>query len=129
MKDPNEENFNLSIEAKREVIHFFEDLLAYFWSHLCSVIGETTTLIVFQSALRETVAHHTFLEDTQVSETGIELSLQGEGLLDVEWSQLRAGLLALLESCLGLLRYLTGNILVGKLEPMVAEFISKVERV
>lgn len=125
MPDQNS-NELFSIEMKQEIGQFFEELLGYFWTYLAGVIGDTTTMIIFQSAIRDATTTYSFFEYAQVSEAGIKLMLPSADIDAIEWDHLRDGLLAMLENCLSLVTELTGNILVSKLEPMVAEFKSKV---
>ena len=115
------------LDMKREIINIFGILLHNLWGHLEGVIGIPTTLLIFQSALRETLAAYPFLENVIVQDDGVNINMSDPELDSVDWHTLRDGLLAFIDAGFDLLTNLTGGILNHRFEPDVAEFKHKIE--
>ena len=115
------------LDMKREIIHIFGILLNKLWGYLEGVIGPAVTLIIFESALRETLGAYPFLKNVIVKDAGVNIIMSDPELDSVVWHTLRDGLLAFVNAGLDLLTNLTGGILNNRLAPDVAEFRQKIE--
>lgn len=115
------------LDMKREIINIFGILLRNLWGHLEGVIGTAIALLIFESALRETLDAYPFLKNVIIQDDGVNIVISDPDLDAVAWHTLRDGLLAFVDAGLDLLTNLTGGILNNRLAPDVAEFRQKVE--
>jgi hypothetical protein len=114
-------------EVKREIVNVFRELLERLWERLASLIGETATAAIFQSARREVARDYPFLNRVDIDESGVRLNHLQQDLSALERTTLRGGLLALSDGVVALLTDLTGDILVRKVQPLVQQFKQQLE--
>ncbi len=113
-----------SIEAMTKI---FDELMHCLWERLASLIGETATLAIFRSALLEATTQHPLLARVVLSEQGLNLDALATQTPPPDLSHLRQGLMQLTDNVLALLIDLTGEILLGKVNPLVQQYKQKLE--
>lgn len=121
----NEET-NLAI--KSEIVDIFRELLQRLWKRLVGVIGEVPTATIFWGAMWETSRSYPFLTRINVDKEGVSVSSLMDDLNQIERSELRSGMLALVDNTVGLLTDMTGTILLGKVDPLVQEFKAQIKK-
>lgn len=114
--------------GKQELLEIFGELLARLWERINSLIGETATIAVFRSALLEASRDHALLQEIEIDSSGISLERLKTTLDALDRSAVRAGLLAFTDNVMALLIDLTGEILLGKVEPLVQQFKQKLDK-
>lgn len=113
---------SLGPEAKRQVISTFNKLLVDLWKYLVGVVGPAATIIIFQSALRESLPKYKFLKIATVHEDGIEISINDQEIDALMLNIMVLGFQSFLDSSISLITDLTGGILITTLNPLVSEF-------
>ena len=114
--------------GKQEILEIFSELLDRLWERINSLIGETACVAVFRSALLETSRDHALLQDIEIHSSGISLDGLNTTLDGLDRSAVRTGLLAFTDNVMALLIDLTGEILLGKVEPLVQQFKQKLDK-
>lgn len=114
--------------GKQEILEIFSELLDRLWERINSLIGETACIAVFRSALLEASRDYALLQDIEITSSGICLDGLNKTLDGLDRSTVRAGLLALTDNVMALLIDLTGEILLGKVEPLVQQFKQKLDK-
>jgi hypothetical protein len=109
-------------EFSVEIVDVFRGLVEQLWERLVMFIGDMATAAVFQSARREAMQDHPFLEGVSVDREGVRLDQLRENPGALDRAAVQAGFLAFLDGVVALLTDLTGDILMRKLGPLVEAF-------
>lgn len=122
---PMSEETRMAVKA--EVVDIFSELLQSLWNRIVGVIGESPTSTIFNGALWETSQKYTFLTGLSIDSAGVHIETLIQNLNQIDHSELRAGMTALVGNTVGLLTDMTGTILMNKVDPLLQKFKRELE--
>lgn len=97
------------------------------WERMVNLIGLSTTVAMFRSALIEAVREYPFLRGIEISQTGIDLQGLRLQLSNISYPPLRSGLICFTDEILAIITDLTGHILTRKVKPLIQDFRNQLE--
>jgi hypothetical protein len=106
---------------KNEILEIYQDLFQTIWNRLQPTLGTVAVASICRSALAQGSQGHPLLKMIDIDELGIRTGGLREKLDSFEPRALRVDLLAFVDEILRLLTDLTGDILVGKIKPLVQD--------
>jgi hypothetical protein len=108
-------------QANRELVEAFRAVTGQLWQELVSLIGESSAVSMWQSALQESRRHFPFLSGIDVEAVGVRVDRLRANVMSLDRSTLRAGLLAFMNSLEAIMVDLTGDVLMRKVGPLVQQ--------
>jgi hypothetical protein len=107
--------------GNRDIVDAFRQSVEPLWEGVVSLIGETSAVAMFHSALQEATRRCSLLEGIDVDRTGVRVDRLRVNVRGVPRATLCQGLLAYVQALEGLLRDLTGHVVLRKVEPFVQQ--------
>lgn len=117
MANPNEaQRFE---EGNRQLVDALHRTIEPLWREVTALIGETSAVAMFQSALQDAKRQHPFLSGVDIDRGGVRLDRLRAHATGLPRATLQAALLAFIEGLESLMADLAGNVVAHKVAPLV----------